>query len=151
MNRKNKELLAIAEATDTWAGYLVSFSPQNQAILKAIANTPKTTDEVARKIIQSPRSIQSAVNLLLRHKILIRQPQGYAVANANFAAYLAKTRIVLDKDKVAIEVHNAVVRALCPLLEGLDEQGMIEVNGNYLAGMVADIARDVVMEKWRRL
>ncbi|MGL5061029.1 MAG: hypothetical protein ACRC62_13735 [Microcoleus sp.] len=149
MNRKNKELLAIAEATDTWAGYLVSFSPQTQAILKAIANTPKSADEVARRIIQSPRSIQSAINLLLRHKILIRQPQGYAVANANFAAYLAKARIVLDKDKVAIEVHNAVSRALCPLLEGLDEQGMIEVNGNYLAGMVADIARDVVMEKWR--
>ncbi|MGL5066087.1 MAG: hypothetical protein ACRC62_39460 [Microcoleus sp.] len=151
MNKKTKELLAIAERSGDWSIYLMGFSPQEQLILKAIANTPKTTDEVARKIIQSPRSIQSAVNLLLRHKILIRQPQGYAVANANFAAYLAKTRIVLDKDKVAIEVHNAVSRALCPLLEGLDEQGMIEVNGNYLTGMVSDMATDLVMGKWRDL
>lgn len=151
MNKKKiKELLAIAERSGEWSIYLMGFSPQEALILKAIADTPKTADEVVRKIIQSPRSVKSAINLLLNHKILTKpDPKRYAVANAKFAAYLATNKIELDKEEVAIVVHDAVYRAVEPLFMGLDEAKSISVSGSFLSDVIAGMASNIVRDKWR--
>jgi hypothetical protein len=150
MNKKTLALIDIARRTGDWESCLASFPMQHQWILKAIANKSVSPDYVARRLIQSVRSIGSAMAQLHREGVLARPERGlYSVVDKDFAVYLDLCLIGLNKTDVSIEVENTAYRSMVSLFESLEHQGLISGNGHHIAQKIAAIAKETVLERWK--
>ena len=151
MNKKTAALFAIAQKTKNWESFLLSFSPQQQGILQATGNKTVTPDQVARRLMRSPRSISTQMAKMSRDSVLVRIKIGtYAVPNKDFASYLETSILApLDKEDVATEASTTAYQAMAPFFEALEHQGLIVGNGHHIAQSFAQKAKDTVLEEWR--
>jgi predicted transcriptional regulator of viral defense system len=150
VNQKAKALIEIAKRSGDWECCLASFSSQHQGVLKATGNKVVTSAEVADRLMEPRRSLQSAISRLCVNGVLHRRKRGkYAVADKDFAAYLELCVIDLNKDEVSIEAEKIAYRAMAPFFEALEHQGLIVGNGHHIAQKIAGIAKDMVDKQWR--